>query len=77
MQQEREWLRLGSPSTAPPTSARPALVRQVERDCHLLGLGPSCSPLAKGAMGDVWLGLWVTQVLVWWMGGREESTSYW
>ena len=60
---------------------RPALLwsAQVERDCHLLGLELSCSRPAKGAMGDVWFypGLWAPQVLIWWMGGREESTSHW
>lgn len=31
----------------PPTSM------QAERDCHLLGIEPSCSRLAKGATGNV------------------------
>lgn len=26
---------------------------QADRDCHLLGIGPSCSRLAKGTMGNV------------------------
>lgn len=49
----------------------PSTSMQVERDCHLLGSGPSCSRLTKGSMGNVLSLASLGTPSSGWTGGRK------